>query len=243
MTCNRYCFTAKVMQVMFLMVFLYGNVYSQSNHFPASGNVGVGTTSPDYQFHLSGPEGGRARFQFSNGRIDVVNYGSGSSAYSNSSGIFISGSDALFMGGLNRHLRFVSNNGIYQERMRITAAGNIGIGTQSPTHLLEVNGTIRAKEVKLEASNWPDYVFAADYQLLSLKETDNYIKAHGHLPGLKSAAEYEAEGVNMLELNQKLLEKVEQLTLYLLQQQEAIEDKDKRLEAIESKIASNILEK
>ncbi|MCH7411487.1 hypothetical protein MM239_19015 [Belliella sp. DSM 111904] len=101
--------------------------------------------------------------------------------------------------------------------------GYIGIGTNSPTHRLEVNGTIRAKEVKLEATNWPDYVFGKDYELIPLEEVDAFIGEYGHLPGLKSAKVYEEEGVNILELNQKLLEKVEEVTLYLIQQQKLIE--------------------
>ncbi|MCH7408715.1 hypothetical protein MM239_04865 [Belliella sp. DSM 111904] len=108
--------------------------------------------------------------------------------------------------------------------------GNLGIGTTVPTHRLEVNGTIRAKEVKLEAINWPDYVFEKGYELMPLEEVKSFIDQKGHLPGLKSAKEYEQEGVNMLELNQKLLEKVEELTLHILQLEQKFQ-KVNRLEA------------
>ena len=109
------------------------------------------------------------------------------------------------------------------ERLRVTHSGNVGIGTTIPTNKLEVNGTIRAKEVKLEATGWPDYVFENGYELMPLDEVESFIAHKGHLPGLKSAREYEEEGVNVMELNQMLLEKVEEVTLYLIQQQKLIE--------------------
>lgn len=84
--------------------------------------------------------------------------------------------------------------------------------------MLEVNGIIRAKEVKLEATSWPDYVFEDGYQLMPLKEVKSHIDQKGHLPGIKFAKEYEAEGVNIMELNQKLLEKIEELTIYIINQ-------------------------
>ena len=117
------------------------------------------------------------------------------------------------------------------ERFRIMSNGNVGIGTSSPTNKLEVNGTIRAKEVKLEASNWPDYVFGENYLRSSLPEVQKYIKNHGHLPGLKSAIYYKTEGVNILELNQILLEKLEELTLHLIDQDKELKEyKDKQTE-------------
>jgi hypothetical protein len=107
--------------------------------------------------------------------------------------------------------------------------GNLGIGTSTPTHKLEVNGTIRAKEIKLEATNWPDYVFEKGYDLMSLEEIKVHIDQNGHLPGVKSAKEYEAEGVNIMELNQKLLEKIEELTLHIINQHSVIGNQKEKL--------------
>ncbi len=90
--------------------------------------------------------------------------------------------------------------------------GRLAIGTPNQTSdQLSVNGTIRAKEIKLEANNWPDYVFEEGYELMPLPAVKAHIDKEGHLPGLKSATEYQEQGVNMLELNQMLLKKVEEL--------------------------------
>lgn len=108
--------------------------------------------------------------------------------------------------------------------VHLAVNGKVGIGTINPSQMLEVNGTIRAKEIKLEVTNWPDYVFEKGYDLMSLEEVKAHIDQKGHLPGLKPAKEYQAEGVNIMELNQKLLEKIEQLTLHLIRQEEVIKE-------------------
>ncbi|UZJ64226.1 hypothetical protein OKW96_17865 [Sphingobacterium sp. KU25419] len=67
-------------------------------------------------------------------------------------------------------------------RMIINAAGNVGIGTISPQELLSVKGNIRAHQIKVETTNWPDYVFNADYNLKSLDFIEKFIQSNGHLP-------------------------------------------------------------
>jgi len=104
--------------------------------------------------------------------------------------------------------------------------GNVGIGTTATEHKLDVAGTIRATEIKVEAQT-ADFVFEDDYNLRSLAEVENFIKENKHLPDIPSASQMEAEGVNLAEMNKLLLMKVEELTLYLIQQQKLI---DKLLE-------------
>jgi hypothetical protein len=79
----------------------------------------------------------------------------------------------------------------------------------------------------------PDYVFEDDYELLTLAEVDAYIAAYGHLPNVPSGAELEAKGINVMTFNYLLLEKVEELTLYTLQQQQIIKDLEARIQALE----------
>jgi hypothetical protein len=96
--------------------------------------------------------------------------------------------------------------------------GNIGIGTLTPDALLTVNGSIHAREIKIDLNiPAPDYVFDEKFKLRSLAEVWVYIAAHKHLPEIPSAKEMEQNGVNVSELNMKLLQKVEELTLYLIE--------------------------
>ena len=106
--------------------------------------------------------------------------------------------------------------------------GNVGIGIESLTHRLEVNGTIRSKEVIVEAVNWPDYVFSKEYDLPSLTSIEKYISEHKHLPNIPSASEVEMNGQLLGETQKKMMEKIEELTLYIIQL-------EKRITQIENK--------
>ncbi|SES20074.1 hypothetical protein [Pedobacter rhizosphaerae] len=110
--------------------------------------------------------------------------------------------------------------------------GNLGIGIHNPAEKLAVNGNIRAKEVKVEAANWPDYVFRPDYELPSLSVIEKQIKANGHLSEMPSAKEVEANGVKLGELNKLLLKKVEELTLHLIEQNKQMTEMKKEIEKL-----------
>ena len=118
-------------------------------------------------------------------------------------------------------------------------AGKVGIKTTTPGNYdLAVNGKIRAQEIKVENANWPDFVFANSYVLPTLKETEAHIKEKGHLPGIPSAADVKANGVDLGEMNAKLLQKIEELTLYLIEKDKQIEIQNKRLETINNSNAN-----
>jgi len=108
-------------------------------------------------------------------------------------------------------------------KSNILFTGNIGIGITPSSHKLDVNGTIRAKEVKVE-SGWADFVFAPNYQLRSLAEVEEFIDQNGHLPDIPTAKEVEQNGVSLGEINAKLLQKVEELTLYLIEKEKEIKE-------------------
>jgi len=120
--------------------------------------------------------------------------------------------------------------------------GNVGIGIDNPTEKLSVNGKIRAQEIKVDNENWPDYVFDDDYQMRSLPELENYIKANKHLPGIPDRKEVNEEGIELGEMNRKLLEKVEELTLHLIRMEKEKEKQQQEIVLLKQKI-SKIIEK
>ncbi len=103
-----------------------------------------------------------------------------------------------------------------------TQNGNVGIGKQTPTAKLHVNGNIIAEEIKVEAVDGADFVFDADYNLMPLTQIEAYIKANHHLPEVPSATEMEANGVELGKMNMLLLQKIEELTLHAIAQEERI---------------------
>ncbi|SFT96702.1 hypothetical protein SAMN04489724_3032 [Algoriphagus locisalis] len=110
-------------------------------------------------------------------------------------------------------IKFFTNS---TPRMTISDIGNIGIGTTNPgSWKLAVNGQIRAKEIKVETS-WSDFVFYDDYKLPTLNEVENHIKEKGHLKDIPSAKEVAENGIYLGEMDSKLLRKIEELTLYII---------------------------
>ena len=114
-------------------------------------------------------------------------------------------------------------------------SGNVGIKTQTPRdYELAVNGKIRAREIKVEASNWPDYVFEEGYKVETLQKLDSYIKANKHLPGMPSAKEVAENGVQLGEMNKLLLKKVEELTLHLIDEHNKTLVRDTEIEELKT---------
>ncbi|GAA3591137.1 malectin domain-containing carbohydrate-binding protein [Flavivirga amylovorans] len=115
--------------------------------------------------------------------------------------------------------------------------GNVGIGTTIPDSKLTVKGSIHSEEVKIDLSvPAPDYVFETDYNLTPLEKLRNYIKTYKHLPNIPTAKEMEANGVELGIMNMKLLEKIEELTLYILQQQKVLNEQVQKNEMQEKRL-------
>ena len=121
-------------------------------------------------------------------------------------------------GSTINHVLFLCEESAYK--------GNVGIGTAKPKHKLSVNGTIQSKEVIVTtlATDWPDHVFEAEYKLTSLEELESYVKREKHLPGVPSANEIDEEGIKVGEMNALLLQKVEELTLYVIELEKQIKE-------------------
>ncbi len=205
-------------------------IYFQASKYVFNnGNVGIGTINPNKLLELSASYGSTI---ISLQRNNTNTTGTiGDIGFKNSEGYFVAAIGALGDGGnTGGELAFrtmtssdKTNSFEVTERMRIDNDGNVGIGIPNPENKLDVNGTIRATEVKV-ATGWADFVFESDYNLNSLEEVDTYIQQNGHLPEIPTAKEVEENGISLGEMNAKLLQKIEELTLYTIEQQKEIEE-------------------
>jgi hypothetical protein len=122
----------------------------------------------------------------------------------------------------------------------LVMGNNVGIGTMSPDEKLTVKGKIHTQEVRVDMSGplVPDYVFAEDYKLKSLQEVEDYIKENKHLPEIPSAKEIEKNGLMLAEMNMNLLKKMEEMTLYMIEQNKKIDQQNERILSLEQKLTS-----
>ena len=196
------------------------------------GNVGIGKTDPTEKLEVNGTI--RA-----NGSVILPIY---NGFYIGSTGnagkrmrLDLNDHSVFFDYYPRLHIR-TGNGGLESDVMTMTSDGNVGIGVTNPNpnYKLEVNGTIRAKEVKLCLTSGCDYVFADNYKLMNLNDLSNFIKTNKHLPEIAPATEMEAEGINLSEMNALLLKKVEELTLYIIQQQKMMDKINEKIEKLEN---------
>lgn len=103
--------------------------------------------------------------------------------------------------------------------------GSVGIGTNNPVNKLDVCGTVRARELKVDLTgSCPDFVFKPGYNLMDLKTLEKFVSTNHHLPEIDSEKEMTENGINVNVLQMKLLQKIEELTLYTIEQNKAIEE-------------------
>ncbi|MBF0576823.1 hypothetical protein [Dysgonomonas sp. GY617] len=121
------------------------------------------------------------------------------------------------LGGLNQTKLIYKNN----------FGGNVGIGTEYPTTKLDVRGVISASEIKVQVLTGADHVFAHDYELKPLSEVEAFVKENKHLPEIPSEKQMQKDGLNMNEFQIKLLQKIEELTLYIIQLEKRIQQLEK----------------
>jgi len=195
-------------------------IYIENN-----GNVGIGTTSPGYRLDVWG-------------NVRISDSGVYSTTFTQSGGMLTMNSYGDWVTKTGGYISWETYDSGYQERMRITNAGNVGIGTANPgSYKLAVEGKIGAREVVVTLDNWSDFVFEKDYRLMPLSEVEQHIKQNKHLPNIPSEKEVLENGVSLGEMQSKLLQKVEELTLYVIEQNKRIERLEKENEALKNRVA------
>jgi hypothetical protein len=211
------------------------------------GRIGVGTLNPGYSLHLytNNPSIGfydedDAAFSGSIAAdsIDLV-----LNAYRKPVGFTNPAGNIIMQVNQTGFLGTVATPGwvgigTAEPTAKLHVSSNVMIGSGSPAsgYLLSVNGKIMSEEVRVELDgDWPDYVFDKGYRLPSLLQVEKYIKTNKHLPNIPSAKKVEAEGFDLGDMNKRLLEKVEELTLYLIEQNKQLIAIKKELEEIKAK--------
>jgi hypothetical protein len=210
-----------------------------TNTFPLDGSVGIGSTVPIQQLGMN---------RTVNTNTVAIGFSTGAANAAGSPDAYIGvsrndGSGLAFGATANSLILRSENSDIHlcgyaNPRMTVKNNGNVGIGTTNPSCALTVIGTISAKEVRVTANGFfPDYVFAKDYKLAKLSDVEKYIDENKHLPGIPSAAEIEQNGLGLSEMSKKQMEKIEELTLYMIELKKENEALKKRIEVIETSTA------
>lgn len=206
----------------------------------ANGNLGIGTQTPTHRLHVVGGGGIMATDgplnAYTTQGVPDPNINNPTTSVLGVNGLmsnhgefyywraFWGQSIDLRAGGIpdaDRNIfrvrRFDSGSN-WTELFRVNENGNVGIGTtHNGDYKLTVKGTLAARKVKVTQEAWADFVFEEHYSLPSLQSVETHIKAHKHLPGIPSAAEIAAKGMDLGDMQQKQMQKIEELTLYVIE--------------------------
>ncbi|HEX8576406.1 MAG TPA: hypothetical protein VF677_08940, partial [Flavobacterium sp.] len=196
--------------------------------FQSNGNVGIGTVSPSN-------DQGWDRV------LDVAGL--------NHSKILATSRDATYKTGIFSHTSWYGGGGLIgtesnhnlhlitglSPKVTILTGGNLGVGTMSPAYKLDVIGTIRAREVRVNLEG-ADFVFEDGYKLMPLNELEKFVKQNKHLPEIAPAKEMQEKGSDLGGLSVQLLQKIEELTLHVIEQNKKLEQQNKKIQSLEAKI-------
>lgn len=129
--------------------------------------------------------------------------------------------------------------GIYKNRKFYINKGlMIGTTTSDAGSLLQVNGNITAKKLTITQTGWPDYVFDSTYQLRQLPDLETYLKKNRHLPGIPSSEEITSKGMDVAAILTGQMEKIEELTVYLISQNKTIQNQQKEIDRLSALVES-----
>jgi len=207
------------------MKFSIGSIPNEKMVLAPSGNLGIGVTNPQGKMHIvennntaslileSNSAGWGSGMYFKNTAPNGKGYGIYTSSY----------------GSFN-----IADVAAQVDRLFIGANGNVGVGTNlvsDVNYKFFVGGAIRARKVRVDQDVWTDYVFDKDYTLRPLVEVESFIKKYRHLPDVPSAADVKKEGIDLGENQAVLLKKIEELTLYLIEQNRQLAEQQKQIDA------------
>lgn len=193
-----------------------------------NGNVGIGIDNPTVKLQVDGDISAAKKIGFN--IQDAFDVSGNSVAHYGLSRISGTGYNNVALSGYYG-LEFYTWG---EQRIKVLSNGNVGIGTTCPQTKLDVAGTIRADEVKVDLTRGCDFVFKSDYKLMDLNKLEMFVKTNQHLPEVASEKEMVENGVNMKELQMKLLQKIEELTLYTIEQNKKIQALEEKMGKIET---------
>lgn len=230
-----------------------GSVNTTTNS--STGNIGVGTSTPKRKLHIVNGDvyvDGAGVFNFGDDARFIVNktdlpfmrkatfsmaqYGIASPETVESAELWLSGNDGIRM----------FTKGYNKPRMSILNNGRVGIGSINPDSELTVKGKIHAEELKVDLNIPADYVFEkyytgksylkSEYTVPTLDEVERFTKENNHLPSIPSARQIQKNGLNVGEMTNLLLQKIEELTLYLIEQNKRLKKQEEKIEELNHKL-------
>jgi hypothetical protein len=240
----------KIRMTVIAIIGMSLGVSAQDNKIESSGNVGIGTKSPkakldvrnghlyvgDENFSNPGSWGQTINIDDNvHSRILIEERATGvkTSLWAHTGG-------NAKVGTISNHDFGIITNGT--DKLTVKTNGYIGIGTKSPDSKLTVAGNIHSREVKVTINAGADFVFEKEYKLPTLESIEKYIEINKHLPEIASEKEMKKNGLLLAEMNIKLLQKIEELTLYTIKQEKRLNNidlKNKRIEK-ENKVLKSL---
>jgi hypothetical protein len=203
-----------------------GNKLSVSGNADFTGNVGIGNAIPNAPLQFGNGVANRKIVMYQGNNNDHQFYGFGVNNLTLRYQVDTTAADHVFYSALN-----ASSS---KELLRIKGNGNITIGTPTPAtgYMLTVAGKVICTELKVQLQPFPDYVFDKNYKLPTLAEVQDHINTYHRLPGMPAAAEIESNGMEVGKMQGKVVEKVEEATLYILQLNKENQQLKQQLETI-----------
>ncbi len=203
-------------------------------------NVGIGTTAPKARLDVIGPIYSSAWGPLTGSGLALLydQAGTGTGLLLSYDSVADHALDFAFR-GLTIDLR----SGYYgnTSALFVTSGGNIGIGTKTPSERLQVVGNLKVSGNIIYGAPEepvPDYVFDSDYRLMPVEELQKYIQEQRHLPNVPNAGEIKEKGINLGDFQWKLLQKIEELTLYTVQQATTIREQDNSIRELRARLAA-----